>query len=239
VQLFTKSASNWVFLQQLTEQFPVLNNYFGSGVIFSPDGSTLAVNEIYGDTPTADFVGLVHLFIESNGEWSSNQILFSNKIHSYNGFGGDFEKNTVNFSPDSNTLAIGESGAENVQFFTRSGTNWSRGQVLTVVNIFVGSEFGKQVSFSADGNTLAVGAPGARSNGIFSAGNVYLFSKSGIDWILYRSVSALAPEGGFPFGTTLTFNPVGNELAIYDYNSSTAVAKYPGSVSIIDLSKLP
>jgi len=244
VQLFTRSASIWTLSQTLTSQAPANGNRFGITVNFSPDGSTLAIGEQYGDVSMFDSnEGTVQLFINDGLNWVVNQTLVTN--NTWLPFIYRAGNHSIDFSPDSNTLVIGEHTAGNtVHLFTRSGNNWSEGPKLKGTNANLNANFGISVSFSADGNTLAVGEHNGTSNngagiGVANAGNVYLYNKSGASWILSRTLTALVPTDKNQFGTSVYFNPVTSELAIGELNGDTATATNAGTVSIIDLLQLP
>jgi len=229
VQLFTRSNINWSFSQTITSQSQSVTqlNFFGSQIVYSPDGTTLAVSE-------QDRDGNVQLFTQSVGNWTLKKILRPNKKPTY-GFGGG--TNNISFSTDSNTLAIGEFGNNNVQLFIRTAGNWAPGQILAVVNAI--GKFGTAVAFSADAGTIAISERDGINNGLNSAGNVYLFNKPGTTWILDRILTAAVPTQGNFFGSSLFFSTITKELAIGEQFGDTAAVKNAGLVTIIDLSKLP
>lgn len=187
------------------------------------------MSEQLGDPSPATDAGTVYLFTLTAGIWSSNQKLISSKPTSNFNFGGYWVTSSVQFSPDSNTIAIGESGGNNGQLFTRSGVNWNHGPVLSVSG---SGSFGIGLSFSASGTILAIG-------GYTGDGNVYLFTQSGANWTLNRTVSALVPTRNNGFGFSVFFSPVGTELAVYEYRGDTPSAMDAGVVSVIDISQLP
>jgi len=104
-------------------------------------------------------------------------------------------------------------------------------------------EFGWSVALSRDGNTLAVGAPGEDSAGIDgnqtpdcgaatptncapNSGAVYVFSRSGSNWIQQAYVKASNAEADDRFGYSVALSGDGNALAvgaIYEDSAATGI----------------
>ena len=113
-------------------------------------------------------------------------------------------------------------GAGAVYVFTRTGETWSQQAYLKASNTQAGDNFGTSVSLSGD--TLAVGAPGESScasgvngnqadNGCFSAGAVYVFTRTGSTWTQQAYVKASNADVGLNFfGRAVALS--GNTLAV-------------------------
>ncbi|MFV1984903.1 MAG: Ig-like domain-containing protein [Thiohalomonadales bacterium] len=202
-------------------------NVFGSSVAFSPDNNTLAVGNVSADSETVSNIGSVQIFIKSGSTWNFAYEIFSQTAKEKNLFGS-----SLAFSPDGNTLAVGETLGEIdggvadsgvVQLFTRSGTTWEQkptnGVVLTSQTAAAKNNFGLSIAFSPDGLTLAVGEfLGEPSGGITDSGSVQLFTRSGSDWNSMPTselvIVSQSPGANFWFGYSLAFSPIGNTLAV-------------------------
>jgi hypothetical protein len=163
---------------------------FGSKIMLSNDGSTLAVGAwseasasigINGDQNdnSAPGAGAVYLFVRSNsGEWRQQAYIKSSNTEADDIFGV-----SLALSANGNTLAIGASeedsaarglhGDQNdnsaedagaVYIFNRNPVGvWHQEVYIKAGNTDSEDYFGINVALSADGNTLAIGANGEDS----------------------------------------------------------------------------
>jgi len=106
VQLFTKSGINWVFSSVLFSDVPVVDNYFGDSVRFSPSGNTLGVMERDARK--------LHLYSRTGINFNPSGII-------YGAYGP-----TVSFSLDGNKLLVGN------QLFSKIGTTWKLTNLLSI-----------------------------------------------------------------------------------------------------------
>ena len=92
---------------------------------------------------------------------------------------------------------------------------------------------GHGVALSGDGSTLAVGAPyessGAKGvNGnqndtsVYSAGAVYVFTRSGSNWTQQAYIKASNPGQGYKFGQVVSLSQDGNTMAVSSYFEASA-----------------
>jgi len=86
--------------------------------------------------------------------------------------------------------------------------------VLADVAPVIDERFGFSVALSADGNTLAIGAPGATVNGSTLAGCVYIYRKTGTEWIKQAKIVSLNPQYNAGFGHSVALSADGNRVAI-------------------------
>ena len=148
----------------------------------------------------------------------------------------------VALSSSGDTLAVGEAGSLDalggVFTYERNAGTWHEGSFIAPSTLAVGDNFGCHVSMSADGTTLAVSACNDSSNaaGIngtstgttMYSGAVYLFAKSGSDWVQQAFIKAPTPAVNSFFGSTIGLSPNGNfllvantsEQAFYTYTRS-------------------
>ncbi|MCY2940589.1 MAG: Ig-like domain-containing protein [Planctomycetota bacterium] len=74
--------------------------------------------------------------------------------------------------------------------------------------------FGSSIALSSDGNTMAVGAPLDNVGSNSDQGSVYLFSKSGNNWILQSQIFASDGAGADSFGSSVSISGNGNTLIV-------------------------
>ena len=215
-------------------------------------------NQANNSTSTS---GAVYVFSRSGDAWSQQAYVKASNTGVSDRFGF-----AVGLSADGNTLAVGahfedsnasgidgnqsdnSAGASGaVYVFSRSGDNWSQQAYVKASNTDASDEFGSAVSLSADGNTLAVGSQGESSNasGIDgdqsdnSAGNsgaVYVFSRSGDDWLQQAYIKASNTDFDDRFGIKVGVSADGNRLLVSaerESSSATGIGGSEGDNSLI------
>jgi hypothetical protein len=136
----------------------------------------------------------------------------SNEDSASNVIDGDQNDNT---SPNAGAVYV----------FIRSGVDWSQQAYVKASNADENDQFGNSVALSADGSTLAVGAyledsaatvigGDETDDTATSAGAVYVFSRSGVDWSQQAYVKASNTDSGDVFGYSVALSADGNALAV-------------------------
>ncbi|MEC7710463.1 MAG: hypothetical protein VX902_06785, partial [Planctomycetota bacterium] len=141
------------------------NDYFGSGVAMSEDGTRMIVGA-KGDQNND--IGQCHIYHYSGGSWSLEA-----SIHKGIGSENDLEFGfSVAMNANGDRVAVGApdstdtstSAKDRVYIYSRSGTSWSLTQTIVGNTGEVGKQFGYSVAMSGDGNVLLIGIPGYSSN---------------------------------------------------------------------------
>jgi hypothetical protein len=158
--------------------------YFGSRIVLSADGNTLAVgtsNESSGasgingnqNDTSAAASGAVYVFVRNGNTWLQQAYVKASNAEAQDRFGF-----SIALSADGDALAVGapyedsnstgnngsqsdnsavDSGA--VYLFTRNGNTWSQQAYIKASNASAYNHFGTSVALSSDGSTLAAGSP--------------------------------------------------------------------------------
>ncbi|NPV01361.1 MAG: hypothetical protein HPY53_08255 [Brevinematales bacterium] len=209
VYLFTKSGSVW-----LTNKFVALDgaasDWFGRAVSLSADGTVMVVGSRKDDDKGTDS-GSAYLFTKSGSVW------LTNKFVPLDGAADDLFGYSVSVSADGNAFAVSAwqdddkgTNSGSVYLFTKSGSVWLTNKFVPN-NQFAYQRFGESVSVSADGTSLIVGAWNDQDKGDGS-GAVYLFTKSGSDWITNKFYAF--DEAAYDcFGTSVSISADGNKIA--------------------------
>lgn len=136
--------------------------------------------------------------------------------------------------------SIPQAGA--VYVFARRGTSWTQqayikasntGEAGTEGNFGDGDQFGFSVSLSDDGNTLAVGANtedgGAagingnqNDNSMQSAGAVYIFVRTGMQWMQQAYLKPANIAANVQFGYSVALSADGHTLAAASFDEGGA-----------------
>jgi len=189
VYVFTLDTSNnWSQQVYLKASNSGATDYFGSSLVLSSDGDTLAVGAWgegsdatgIGGTQTNNsnpFSGAVYVFTRNDSDVWSQQAY----VKASNSQATDYFGSSLDLSSDGDTLAVGASGEDSnadseadnsytdsgaVYVFTRDSAKWSQIAYVKASNADEKDTFGSSLSLSADGGTLAVGARAEASNAI-------------------------------------------------------------------------
>ncbi len=125
-----------------------------------------------------------------------------------------------------NNLAV-DSGA--VYVFVSDGTTWSQQAYIKASNTDAGDGFGERIALSSNGNVLVVAAlgedSGSRSNQAdntsLDAGAVYVFERTGNNWVQQDYIKPDNIDAIGSFGGTLSLNVAADLLAIGDLNENS------------------
>ncbi|BBM04140.1 integrin [Microbulbifer sp. GL-2] len=189
VYMFARTGASWAQSAYVKASNTDDEDFFGSSISLSGDGSTLAVGArredsnatgIDGDQNNNDapVSGAVYVFVRTGATWAQQAYIKASNTDYQDSFGF-----SISLSGDGNTLAVGaleedsnvtgingnqsnndtsNSGA--VYVFVRRGVTWTQQAHLKASNTFGVYMFGYSVSLSGDGRTLAVGTPGDKSD---------------------------------------------------------------------------
>ena len=116
VYLFSRTAGTWAQQDYFKASNTLANQFFGSGLAISADGSTLAVGAshessaatgINGNQSDVSLLdnGAAYVFTMSAGQWSQRSYVKASDAGAYDFFG-----NAVSLSGDGSVLAVGASG---------------------------------------------------------------------------------------------------------------------------------
>lgn len=142
------------------------------------------------------------------------------KLMANDGAASAFFGNSVSVSNDGNICVIGavNSGAAGSQvgaayIYRRQNGVWNQEAKLTASDGQSGDNFGYSVAVSGDGVTVSVSSINDDDSGS-NRGSVYVFVKSGSDWIQQTKLLPPAAEAGTSYGISISLSSDGNTLAV-------------------------
>jgi hypothetical protein len=165
------AGQTWGEQQKLTADLTG-NDAFGSAVAVSGQTAIVGAPGHGGD-------GAAYVFVRSGAQWALQQELD----------GTEFEGNFgASVALQGDTAFVGASGEGSqhqgrVHVFVRSGTTWSKAQVISGTDASPGVLFGSSVAL--DGTTAVVGAPRLDAAG---PGTASVYVLSGSTWVLQASL---------------------------------------------------
>jgi hypothetical protein len=196
VYVYARTGSVWAQQAYVKASNTEVDDYFGSSVSLSGDGSTLAVGALGEDSAatginanqannSAGQSGAVYVYMRTGTVWAQQAY-----VKASNPEYGDVFGASVSLSGNGNTLSVGapsegsaatgvggsqtdnsalNSGA--VYVYARNGATWAQQTYVKASNTGPNDAFGTSVSLSADGSTLAVGAQAEASVATGVGGN--------------------------------------------------------------------
>ena len=181
--VFIRSGTTWTQQAYVKASNTEANDGFGTSVVLSGDGNTLAVGAVneasaaigiggnQADNAAAN-AGAVYVFTRGGTTWMQQVYVKASNTGTGDRFG-----TSVALSDDGNTLAVGAidedsaatgiggnqadntaANAGAVYVFTRRSTSWTQQAYVKASNTGTGDRFGSSVALSGDGSTLAAGA---------------------------------------------------------------------------------
>jgi hypothetical protein len=209
--IFVKSGKTWSQQIELTASDGADNDYFGSAVAISANGSIVVVGAFDHDSGT----GAAYIFVKSGTTWSQQAELTASDGADNDGFG-------VSVGISGTTVVIGANGNNDytgaAYVFVRSGTTWSQQRELTASDGADNDTFGFPVSIS--GSTVLVGAQGHDDY----TGSAYIFVRSGKTWSQQTELTASDGADNDNFGVSVAVSGNTALLGSLGNNDDTGAA---------------
>ena len=242
--VFTRSVATWTYRQRVLGSNTEPNDYFGSAVSVSGDGSFIAVGA-WGESSSSTGIdgnqgnsalhspGAAYLFVRSGTTWVQQAYVKASDTATDQYFGW-----SVSLDDAGSTFAVGAyywgSGIGAAYVFTRSGSVWSQQARIQAPNAETNDLFGISVALAADGNTLAVGAGGEAGAGTGPADNskpysgaAYVFTRAVSMWSCAAYVKASNPDADDRFGR-VALSGTGTVLAVGAYAEASGATGIGG-----------
>lgn len=204
--------SNGMSLWNIDGQLLALGGKAGEnvGTEVAIDGDTILVSAKYTDSPNANDVGAVYVFVRSGNTWVQQAKLQGSDSSYQDNFGAKVAivgDTAVIGAPNDDDLGM---GSGSVYVFTRNGQDWTE-QVKLLPSVGGNDQyFGNALVF--DGNTIIVGAPGYSGGVAAKTGAVFVFERDANTWIETNMLMATDPREGDGFGTALSLS--GDQLFV-------------------------
>lgn len=235
VWIYENVVGLWTLRSFVASSIPQVNQYFGSSVALSGDGSDIVIGapqfDMYSDAKKAvqSNSGRVELFRRSGNAWA-----FSHHLKDDDTIRSEFFVGTsVAFSTDGTTIAVGAPGFDStvtdigaVIVYKKNNNGWDRVATMSS-NTYVSARAGTAVSVSSNGEYVAVGAAG------------YATDKGGVV-LLKRTATGYEATNSF-FDTTAAgaAAQVGKSISISDdarviAAGAPGTSNFAGAVKVVD-----
>jgi len=223
VYIFVRKGSKWISTTQ-------------TAILSASDGSYLSSAAISGNTivagsgSTNNGVGAAYVFVEPSGGWTASTE--TAKLTASDAIAGDFFGSSVAIA--GNTIVVGAvqnnsvgarypepngSGAAYVYSKPTGGwANMTETAKLTASDGAAGDDFGYSVIVLGD--TIAAGAPNVALGSTYLAGAVYVFQKTGTQWVSTTESGKLTASDARDVGVLgISMGISGNTIAAAGFDS--------------------
>jgi hypothetical protein len=250
VYVYIKAGDSWIFQQKLVGVGGnSRNSYDNFGRSVSISGDVIAIGAPYHsyDSSGGNFqssAGAVFFFSRSAGVWTFEQKVVGSGLNGRN-VNDNFGDN-VSISGDTAVVGVhnhdfdslggdSKNNAGAAFVFKRTGGLWSLEQRIVAQGVNArnsGDFFGASVDISSD--TIAIGANGHGydengANHLWAAGAVFVYTRTGTNWILQQKIVADGLNGrvfGDNYGTSVAIDSnclVVGSLNEFDSNGANAI----------------
>src|SRR6056300_450525 len=210
--IFSRSGTGWTFQSKITAPDPGPNDYFGTSVSISGDGSYA----IAGANQRFTGYGYADIFSRAGTSWT-----FQSKITAPDPVQGDQFGYSVSISGDGSYAIAGawkddrpgqptDDHSGSAYIFSRSGSTWAYQSKITAPDAATQDLFGSSVSISSDGSYVIVGAYRDSIDPFTFTGSAYIFSRSGSTWTYQSKITAPDPGPGTSFGYSVAISGDGS-----------------------------
>jgi hypothetical protein len=175
--VFKLSGGSWTQQQELLASDGAQNDFFGSSIALSRNGTTALVGAPNHTVNDSSGQGVAYVFKLSGGSWTQQQELLASDGAEEDRFGS-----SVALSGNGTTALVGapgyfsDSATKGAAYvFKPTGGSWTQQQELTASDGAFGDGFGSSLTLSGTATKALVGAPNHAVNGNSSQGAEYVF----------------------------------------------------------------
>ena len=201
--VFVRTGTAWSQQSKLTAGDATSGDSFGNAIALSSD--TVLIGAIVADTTAGTDAGSAYVFRRSGSVWSQQAKLTAGDAASGDRFGAAvaLSGETALVGAFLDYTAAGKE-AGNAYVFVRSGTAWSQQAKLTAGDPSARDRFGNSVALAGD--TALIGSVYDESSGVYSAGSVYVFVRSGPAWSQQAKLTAADAAQFDYFGSSVALS---------------------------------
>ncbi|MGL6161391.1 MAG: FG-GAP repeat protein [Microbulbifer sp.] len=240
VYLYEKREGGWVQTEQFWASFPTREARFGSSVVISADGNTMAIGApLESYTPDQEETGAVYFYVRSENGWQPDGKFVSATPTAYARLG-----TALSLSADGMVLAAGAptpllpEGVPGDGYAVVYDRLNELETILTADDSETGDRFGTSLSVSSDGKTVVVGAPyKSVSDEILGVGTVYIFLHGGEEgsWGQVKKYAGVEPWG--IYGSPVVLSADGGTLAIGVVRAEDELGEFSSGVFVYKADK--
>ena len=216
--IYLRTGTTWAQEAKLLAGDPAANDYFGSSVSISNDGSRVAIGA-YNKLALAS-QGAAYIYLRSGTTWGQEAKLLIADPAANDYFGKSIslsgDGTRVAVSTYNKTVTVAAQGA--VYTFARNlvTSNWIQEAKIVHSDPVASDYFGYSISMNNDGSKLLVGCYGKLTN----TGAVYTFNRTYNLWTQTNKITASNAITNAYFGYSINMSNDGSRLAVGSYGNT-------------------
>ncbi|WP_246391658.1 FG-GAP repeat protein [Halosimplex pelagicum] len=234
--VFDGSGGSWSQAAKLTPDDGDSQDYFGSSVAVSSDGTTAVIGAYGDEDPNGEEAGSAYVFEAVGDSWTQRAKLAPDDGEEFDGFGY-----SAAMSSDGTSAVVGcyqtdpdTRDAGSAYVFDRSGESWTQQAKLTADDGESEDDFAKSLALSDNGATALVGDPHeADPNGDLS-GSAYVFDGSGESWTRRAKLTAADGDSDDVFGWSVALSGDGTTALVGAFGDEDPYGDLSGSAYVFD-----
>ena len=213
------------------------NDYFGSSVSMSADGTVALVGSFSDDTDSAYDTGSAYIFESIDGEWRETTKLVASDTAAADYFGS-----SVSMSADGTVALVGSFSDDtdsaydtgSAYIFESIDGEWRETTKLVASDTAANDYFGSSVSMSADGTMALVGSRVDDASTGIGAGSAYIFESIDGEWRETTKLVASDTAAADYFGSSVSMSADGTVALVGSFSDDTDSAYDTGSAYIFE-----
>ncbi|MCX6328121.1 MAG: T9SS type A sorting domain-containing protein [Bacteroidia bacterium] len=240
--VYVKPVGGWIDATQvakLSASDKAANDWLGTNVSISSDGSIIAVTAYGSDPGGTTGAGALYVFVKPVGGWvtatQTAKLTTSDKAAS------DALGWSIAMTPDGSTIVGGATSADHrtsvagaLYVFLKPTEGWISGTEAAKLIAAVqdpADKLGYSSSISSNGSTIVSGAYAANPGGTATAGAVYVFEKPGGGWT-GTAVTPITQIAKLTASDKVAADNLGFSVAISADGSTIAAGSYKADFSV-------
>ena len=195
--------------------------YYTAPTLEGTYGFTLN-NKIIQVAISAHYVNQPSILTPANTVAAISNVVLTDTLYASDRVSNDLFGIAIDLTADGSRLVVGArsktvngvTAAGQVYVYTRSGTSWVLESTISAGDKAASDFFGSSVSITADGSRVAVGAYNKTISALTQAGQVYIYSRSGNNWVLESTLTASDKATSDAYGQAVSISADGSRLAV-------------------------
>ncbi len=205
------------YRNKLTASNVVGGDYYGSSMVMSADGETLAVAASYSSGSSNQANGAIRILSKSGSTWTQTASFLVPSSGD-----DDYFDYSLAMSADGTTLVVGVQSADSsytddgkAYVYKFASGSWSIFQTINSPTGANDDNFGASVSISGNGLTIVAGATKANKSGFDAdSGGAYVYYYNGSAYALQASLYGADTTSNDFFGNSVSLSHDGSYLAV-------------------------
>lgn len=209
---------NWTQTYKLFLANAPAASEFGGAIDLNSGGTVAAIGAPNQRVGTLDGSGVVYIFTFTT-TWTQTGEITAASAQPGGRFGASVSITELGTSvligaPQMDDLGYGISDVGRAYLFTKNGSLWNESKQFVKPSPIFGDQYGNAVAINSTGDKIFVSSYQADTDSKQNSGNVDLFAKEGMSWVLKATNKASDGVANDFFGKDIAINKYGSRLIV-------------------------